>query len=93
MNWQRTSGAVVDVRETWGQILGKVKTAIAALPGGTQPDLDRKRQFDELATLLHHVKEAWRNPSMHAAQKYTGEEAGAVYAAVRAFVRKVAAVV
>ena len=67
---------------TWGIILGNVKVIVEKLPEG--PD---KEKWSEVVVLLHYVKIAWRNTTMHPKQTYTKTEAEAIFEAVKAFLR------
>lgn len=72
----------------WGKILGNMKQKIEEMPHGETRD-----SWSEVLTLLYHVKQAWRNNTMHPKQTYTVEEATDVLSAVRAFMRKLAPLV
>jgi hypothetical protein len=83
--------AVVDANNLgldWGKILGNVKIPIEKMPKGIQKD-----GWAEAFSLLVHVKTAWRNPTMHPKQTYTEEQARDIFAATRAFMRSLAALV
>ncbi|MDE0050677.1 MAG: hypothetical protein OXO52_12890 [Rhodospirillales bacterium] len=67
---------------TWGKIIGNMGGAIKALN-----DEDEKRNWSEVHALLYHVKQCWRNDTMHPKRTYTQEEAIAVFEAVRSFLR------
>lgn len=64
----------------WGKILSDIGAAIEAMPKGA----DRKH-WSESHSLLYHVKESWRNETMHPKKTYTDEQAQAVFDAVKSF--------
>lgn len=68
----------------WGKILANMKVPVEALGAAS------KDQWSEALTLLYHVKNCWRNATMHPKQSYTDEEAREVYDAVNSFMRRVA---
>jgi hypothetical protein len=51
---------------------------------------DKRDAWSESHSHLYHVKQAWRNGTMHPKKTYTQEEAEAVFAAVRVFMRHLA---
>ena len=72
----------------WGKILANIKIPIEAMGRGVERDT-----WSEVLTLLYHVKQAWRNNTMHPKQTYGDEEAKEAYDAVQAYMRKLAALV
>jgi hypothetical protein len=73
----------------WGGILSNLKSqGIDSMASATA-----KQSWTEVHTLLYAVKEAWRNPTMHPAAKYTDEEADEVFATARVLIRKLASLV
>jgi hypothetical protein len=72
----------------WGKIIANVKVPIEKMPEGNERD-----QWSEIASLLYHVKQAWRNSTMHPKQTYTLEEAEDVFSAVKTFLRRLAPMV
>lgn len=72
----------------WGQLLSDIGKAVEAMPKGA-----KRNSWSEVHTHLYHVKQAWRNDTMHPKQTYTEEEARAIYAAVDTFSRRLAALV
>lgn len=73
---------MTNVDREWGKLLSDMKPRIEALPLGPDRDL-----WSESHSLLYHVKQAWRNNTMHPKETYTEEEASAVYSAVKSFTR------
>lgn len=65
-----------------GLLLSDIDSAIKSMKKGR-----RKESWSALRAHLFHVKEAWRNPSAHARNVYTEEDAEAIYAAMRFLVR------
>lgn len=72
----------------WGKVVANVKNAVEAMPRG-----DERDQWSEVVTLLYHVKQCWRNSTMHPKQTYTSEEADEVRRAVNGFLRHLAKLV
>lgn len=64
----------------WGKILSDIEVAIKAMPKGAERD-----QWSESHTHLYHVKQAWRNTTMHPKKTYTDQQAQSVFDAVRSF--------
>jgi hypothetical protein len=84
---QRLSEAleIPDVDREWGKLLSDMEAKIKAMAKG-----DAKDSWSESHAHLYHVKQAWRNKTMHPKKTYTEEEAEAVWAAVRSFMRHLA---
>jgi len=72
----------------WGKLLSDMAKKIEAMPKG-----DARDAWSENHALLYHVKQAWRNKTMHPKKTYTDEEAHGVYVAVRSFMRHLAPLV
>jgi hypothetical protein len=72
----------------WGLLLSDISKAVEAMPKGA-----KRNNWSEVHTHLYHVKQAWRNDTMHPKQTYTEEEARAIYSAVDTFSRRLAALV
>ena len=83
----------INLKRPWGHILRDIAGAIAALPGapggppGTPQEQARHEKFAEVAAYLSHVKDAWRNTTMHPKRTYTEEEAEHLFSNVRAFMQ------
>jgi hypothetical protein len=76
--------------KTWGQILRDIDSAIGSLPQGTPQEKARRDWFSEAAAHVHHVKNSWRDATMHGRRRYTQKEAEAVFEHVKAFVEYLA---
>lgn len=72
----------------WGQILSDIGAAIEKMPKGTN-----RNQWSESHSHLYHVKQAWRNDTMHPKKTYTDEQAQSVFDAVRSFMMHLATLV
>ena len=48
----------------------------------------RRSQWNAAHSMLYHVKEAWRNTTMHPGQKYTDDEAREILEAVKTFIKQ-----
>ncbi|MDJ0631219.1 MAG: hypothetical protein QNJ44_23395 [Rhodobacter sp.] len=79
---------ISNVSREWGKLLSDIDAALKKIT-----EKEKKRAWSEVRSSLWHVKEAWRNPSMHPIQKYTPDEAEDVYRAARAFMRHLARLV
>jgi hypothetical protein len=75
----------INPRNTWGQILGNMDMAIKALPETTDDELRKKERWSECRLNLHHVKQALRDPSMHATRSYDEKEAQDIIERIREF--------
>lgn len=64
----------------WGKLLSYISKAIESLPKGEERDA-----WSEALSNLYHVKQAWRNKTMHPKRTYTEAEANSVYNAVASF--------
>ncbi|HTO84630.1 MAG TPA: hypothetical protein VMQ73_20580 [Methylomirabilota bacterium] len=72
----------------WGKLLSDIHKEIEKMEKGSSRD-----QWSEIHALLYHVKQAWRNSTMHPKQTYTSEQAKDVFRAVNAFMRHLVALV
>ena len=72
----------------WGSLLSDMAAKIEAMPKGAE-----RNKWSEGHTHLYHVKQAWRNDTMHPKQTYTFSEAKAIYEAVNVFMRHLATLV
>jgi hypothetical protein len=82
---------VKPAERNWGIILKTIKEEMerrsTASPIGW-PNLADAAFFDQCYSSLDAVKNAWRNPTIHIENKYTGEEAEDILGAVRGFMRR-----
>jgi HEPN domain-containing protein len=69
-----------DIEKEWGKLLADIAKLIEAMPKGAN-----RNAWSAVTTHLYHVKQAWRNDTMHPKTTYTEVEAEAVFAAVRTF--------
>jgi len=72
----------------WGKLLSSMKDKIEPMAKGQMRD-----RWSENHSLLYHVKQAWRNNTMHPKQTYTEDEAWSVYDAVKSFLGNLALLV
>lgn len=77
-------------KDTWGMILGKIDPKIQAMPDKTSSQKMKKSRWSEARANLFHVKQAWRDNSMHGNTFYTQQQAKDVFNAVRVFVSHLA---
>jgi HEPN domain-containing protein len=80
-----SSVGVTQVDKEWGKLLSDISKAIEAMPKG-----DLRNRWSESHSLLYHVKQAWRNDTMHPKSTYTEAEARAVLDAVKSFMTHLA---
>lgn len=64
----------------WGKLLSDIHAKIEAMPKG-----DSRNNWSQVHANLYHVKQAWRNDTMHPKQTYTPEQAREVFDAMKAF--------
>ncbi|KKN09485.1 hypothetical protein LCGC14_1046020, partial [marine sediment metagenome] len=77
---------------TWGRILTRCKQELEKQKSKRSPEWKKHDVFYSGAYAhLLGVKEAWRNPTMHIASKYTEEEAQDIWSHVKAFMAHLAA--
>jgi HEPN domain-containing protein len=69
----------------WGKILSDIGASIEAMPKG-----EKRNRWSESHSHLYHVKQAWRNDTMHPKKTYTEDQAQAVFTAVRSFMQHLA---
>lgn len=72
----------------WGMLLSDMNKAIEAMPKG-----DQRNQWSEAHANLYHVKQAWRNETMHPKQTYTPDQAEQVFRAMKSFMAHLATLV
>lgn len=76
---------ISNVDREWGKLLSDIAKAIEPMPKGAKRD-----EWSAVHANLYHVKQAWRNNTMHPKRTYTEEEAREVFEAVKAFMRHLA---
>lgn len=79
---QRLSGrlGITNPDRAWGILLSDISKKIEAIPKGGE-----RTKLSEVHAHLYHVKEAWRNDTMHPKQTYTPDEARAIFDATKVF--------
>lgn len=76
---------IENVEREWGKLLSDIGAKIQAMPKG-----DDRDEWSQVHANLYHVKQAWRNDTMHPKATYTEEEAREVFDAMKAFMRHLA---
>lgn len=76
---------VKNVEKEWGKILSDIGGAIERMPNSTLDEKAARNNWSEVHANLYHVKQAWRNDTMHPKQTYSREEAYNVFVAMRVF--------
>ena len=85
---------IPNTRETdWQIIQNHVNGALKRLPQSTKAEKSRLAELSEMAAHLQHVKDAWRNPTMHPKDSYTEDQGIEIYANVRTFIKHLATVI
>jgi hypothetical protein len=79
---------ISDVEKEWGKLLSDLAAKIEKMPKGAKRDA-----WSESHSHLYHVKQAWRNSTMHPKRTYTEEEAMEVFGAVKSFMRHLSGLV
>jgi hypothetical protein len=74
--------------KVWGIMLADISQAIECMPKGKPRDT-----WSSVHSHLYHVKQAWRNDTMHPKTTYTETEAEAVFQAVKSFMTALAPMV
>ena len=69
-----------NIEKEWGKLLSEIAKVIEQMPKGQGRDA-----WSGVLTHLYHVKQAWRNDTMHPKTTYTEAEAETVFAAVKSF--------
>jgi hypothetical protein len=80
-------GKKVDSK-VWGNMLADISNAIKEMPDKKSKDI-----WSSVCTHLYHVKQTWRNATMHPKTTYTNDEAEAVFQAVKSFMNELAPMV
>jgi hypothetical protein len=84
---------VTNTDKEWGKILSDVHRAIEKMPNGTPKEKTKRNAWSEAHANLYHVKQAWRNETMHPKQTYDRAEALAVYTSMQVFMTHLAKLV
>jgi hypothetical protein len=69
----------------WGGILSAIKPAIEGMPKSSDAERQLRNQHSEVFSLLYHVKQAWRNDTMHPKRTYTANQAKEIFAACKSY--------
>jgi hypothetical protein len=71
-------------KDSWGTILNHLNPVIAIMPTTTAADAERKSSFSKAADHLNHIRDAWRNKTMHPGLGYSEEQAILMFKNVQA---------
>ena len=85
---KRFSATITDKNNkllTWGKILNNVNDKVQEMPHGEDRD-----NWSSILALLYHVKDCWRNSTMHPRDTYSSQEAHEVFMAVKSFLNRLA---
>ena len=80
----------VGPKDTLGKILNDISPKLNAMPDKTETQKRKKERWAEARANLFHVKQAWRDNSMHGKQIYDREHAYAIFRAVSTFMTHLA---
>lgn len=83
-----TSLGIPNPDRVWGQLLSDLDAKIGQMPKGAA-----RTEWSAVRANLYHVKEAWRNDTMHPKQTYTVEQAKEVFEATKVFMRQLAGLI
>lgn len=84
-------GVVLRDSDGWlNHLQNKLSPAIEALPDGTAPEKQRKKQLQQAKSHLHGIRQGWRNDTAHPKETYTDEEAKDLFGLTRTFVKHLA---
>jgi hypothetical protein len=73
---------ITNVSREWGKLLSDIAEKIEDMPKGPP-----RNEWSESHTHLYHVKQAWRNDTMHPNTNYTFDEAKNIFEAVKTFTK------
>ncbi len=76
---------IAKIDREWGKLLSDIGSKIEEMEKG-----EERNKWSHAHATLYHVKQAWRNETMHPKATYTEEEAKEVFDAVKAFMRHLA---
>lgn len=79
---------VNNTEKEWGKLLSDLHGKIEIMEKGEGRD-----EWSACHSNLYHVKQAWRNPTMHPKRTYTVEQADDVFRATAAFMRHLATLI
>ena len=77
-------------RPNWGQQLNEIERELTARYKTSGVRTAEGLFLSEAAAQIGHIKTAWRNPTMHVDRRYTNEQAGEIFAAVKCFMKLLA---
>lgn len=83
---------ITSAQSNWGKVLQVANDEMRRLNASSDPTWtpEKKVFFEDMHALLHAVRVAWRNPSMHADQQYDYPRAKRIYEAIRDWMRHMA---
>ncbi len=74
-------------KDALGTIIGKISQEVARMPTSTTRELQRKEIFSKTADHLSHIKDGWRNKTMHPGLSFNEEQAILMFNNVREFMQ------
>lgn len=77
-------------RDTIGSVLNNMTPKISAMPEETVRQKAKKERWAEARVNLFHVKQAWRDNSMHGRRSYSEPHAQDIFSAIRVFMAHLA---
>lgn len=74
-------------RNDWGKHLDDIDKELSKRYKASGSRTDDEQFFSEAAAQIGHIKNAWRNPSMHVDRSYSPSRAHEILAAIRSFMQ------
>jgi hypothetical protein len=78
------------LRHDWGAQLQEIEKELEKRYKAAGARTADEQFYSEAAAQIGHIKNAWRNPTMHIERRYSEEIAGDIFSAVKAFMRALA---
>lgn len=89
----RKLGVRLTAEMTWNEILNAASAKIKAMPRKIPAQKLKQERFSEIHAHLYHVKDAWRNTTMHPKKTYTERQTEAVFQHTRSFMMALAEII
>ena len=78
--------SIPNIQENWQNVIEQIEKSIRGLPKSDK----RKQPYSEVAAHFIHVKDAWRNSTMHIGQAYPDEKAQQIFENVKGLMQVLA---
>jgi HEPN domain-containing protein len=80
--------SITNTEREWGKLLSDIHKKIEQMPRGSE-----RNAWSECHANLYHVKQAWRNQTMHPKATYTQEQAKEIFQTTRVFMSQLATLI